>query len=385
MTVVINGTSGITDVNGTAAAPAITGTDTDTGVFFGTNTVSLSTGGTERLQVDSSGNLGLGVTPSAWASSIKAIQFGAVSSLSGDTGTVSVNNNSYYTGTNQVYLTNAAASQYYQNNGSHVWRTAGSGTAGNAISFTQAMTLDASGNLLIGATSGSYPLLVKKAASSSDHSTISIVSGTAGYAQVLLGDTASDAVGYLAYNNSTNALEIATNGSERARIDSSGNLLVGSTSNTSSAAKLRVYQSDTGNPSFTSEKTTTAVSNHVLWYNPNGAVGAIGTNGSTTYYNTSSDYRLKENIEPMTGALAKVDALKPVIYTWKTDGSSGQGFIAHELAEVVPDAVTGAKDAIDEDGNPVYQGIDTSFLVATLTAAIQELNAKFEAYKATHP
>jgi hypothetical protein len=74
----------------------------------------------------------------------------------------------------------------------------------------------------------------------------------------------------------------------------------------------------------------------------------------------------------MTGALDVVSALKPVTYTWKVDGSEGQGFIAHELQEVVPDCVSGEKDAVDTEGNPQYQGIDTSFLVATLTAAIQE-------------
>jgi hypothetical protein len=70
-----------------------------------------------------------------------------------------------------------------------------------------------------------------------------------------------------------------------------------------------------------------------------------------------------------------VALLKPVTYKWKVDGSDGQGFIAHELNEVVPDCVSGEKDAVDADGNPVHQGIDTSFLVATLTAAIQEQQA----------
>jgi hypothetical protein len=74
----------------------------------------------------------------------------------------------------------------------------------------------------------------------------------------------------------------------------------------------------------------------------------------------------------MTGALQKVAQLKPCTYTWKVNGFEGQGFIAHELQEVVPDCVTGEKDAVDADGNPVYQGVDTSFLVATLTAALQE-------------
>jgi len=77
----------------------------------------------------------------------------------------------------------------------------------------------------------------------------------------------------------------------------------------------------------------------------------------------------------MTGALAKVALLKPVTYKWNCDGSDSQGFIAHELAEVVPDCVSGEKDAVDADGNPKYQGIDTSFLVATLTSAIQEQQA----------
>jgi hypothetical protein len=83
--------------------------------------------------------------------------------------------------------------------------------------------------------------------------------------------------------------------------------------------------------------------------------------------------------------LAKVAALKPVAYKWNADGSDGEGFIAHELAEVCPQAVHGTKDAVDENGKPIYQGIDVSFLVATLTAAIQELKAEFDAYKATHP
>ena len=104
-------------------------------------------------------------------------------------------------------------------------------------------------------------------------------------------------------------------------------------------------------------------------------VGSIQTSVSATSYVTSSDYRLKNTIAPMTGALDKVALLKPVTYKWNVDGSDGQGFIAHELAEVEPGCVTGEKDAVDAEGKPKYQGIDTSFLVATLTAAIQEQQA----------
>jgi len=120
----------------------------------------------------------------------------------------------------------------------------------------------------------------------------------------------------------------------------------------------------------------------ITFYNGATNTGYINTTGTNTLYTSISDYRLKENIAPMTGALATVAQLKPCTYTWKADGSDGQGFIAHELQAVVPDCVTGEKDAVDADGNPKYQGIDTSFLVATLTAAIQELKAELDTTKA---
>jgi hypothetical protein len=111
------------------------------------------------------------------------------------------------------------------------------------------------------------------------------------------------------------------------------------------------------------------------FYVNGGGVGEISSNASSTSYITSSDYRLKHDIAPMTGALAKVALLKPCTYKWNIDDSAGDGFIAHELAEVCPSAVSGEKDAVNEDGSIKPQGIDTSFLVATLTAAIQEQQA----------
>jgi hypothetical protein len=114
----------------------------------------------------------------------------------------------------------------------------------------------------------------------------------------------------------------------------------------------------------------------------NGTQGAITGNGAGISYTSASDYRLKENVAPMTNALNVVAQLKPVTYTWKYNNSAGQGFIAHELQEVVPEAVTGEKDDVDEDGNIKPQGIDTSFLVATLTAAIQELKATVDSQAA---
>ena len=118
------------------------------------------------------------------------------------------------------------------------------------------------------------------------------------------------------------------------------------------------------------------------FYNGGSLVGEIRTSTTATAYITSSDYRLKEDVSPMTSALAKVAQLKPCTYKWKSNGEASQGFIAHELQEVVPEAVAGVKDELDEDGKPKYQGVDTSFLVATLTAAIQEQQATIEALTA---
>jgi hypothetical protein len=174
-----------------------------------------------------------------------------------------------------------------------------------------------------------------------------------------------------------------TGATKHVTIDSSGNLLVGTTS----ANGVGWTASPNGSGQIRSSGTGSQ--DKIQFANSNGVVGAITTNGSSTSYFTSSDYRLKHDIQPMTGALAKVAALKPVTYKWNADDSQSQGFIAHELQEVVPECVTGEKDAADAEGNPQYQGIDTSFLVATLVSAIQEqqqiitaLTARVEALEA---
>jgi hypothetical protein len=145
------------------------------------------------------------------------------------------------------------------------------------------------------------------------------------------------------------------------------------------SSRQYIYDTNSYNVGIYMLTNVTGVQSRIFFNNPNGNVGQISTSGSSTSFTTSSDYRLKENIAPMEGALNRVAQLKPVTYKWKIDGTSGEGFIAHELAEVVPDAVIGEKDAVNEDGSIKSQGIDTSFLVATLTAAIQELNAKVDA------
>ena len=173
----------------------------------------------------------------------------------------------------------------------------------------------------------------------------------------------------------TRSVNTDTEPTERARITSAGDLFLGDTT-ASSGSKFWVksnFVTQNGIGMNSTATTGTAYFQYML-YNGSG-VGQITSTGTACLFTSVSDYRLKNTITPMTGALAKVAQLKPVTYKWNSDGSDGQGFIAHELAEVCPDAVVGEKDAVDADGNPKYQGIDTSFLVATLTAAIQEQQA----------
>jgi hypothetical protein len=141
--------------DGSAAAPSITNDgDTNTGIFFpAADTIAFSEGGVEAARFDSAGNFGLGVTPSAWAR--KAIQIGdAAEGYVGSNTRTGVFCNYYYDGAGK-YIQNGYATLYESSsvNGAHAWFNSASGTAGNAITFTQAMTLDASGNLGVGVTS----------------------------------------------------------------------------------------------------------------------------------------------------------------------------------------------------------------------------------------
>jgi hypothetical protein len=111
-------------------------------------------------------------------------------------------------------------------------------------------------------------------------------------------------------------------------------------------------------------------------------VGSISTNASGTSFTTSSDYRLKHDVQPLTTGLATIAALKPSTYKWNADDSHGEGFIAHELAEHIPHAVTGEKDAVNADGSIKPQAVDYSKIVVHLVAALQELKAESDALKA---
>ena len=105
-------------------------------------------------------------------------------------------------------------------------------------------------------------------------------------------------------------------------------------------------------------------------------IGSITTTATATAYNTSSDVRLKESIAALVGALDVVRALRPVSFRWHADGSKGNGFLAHELMTVVPEAVTGLPDEVHEDGSIKPQQVDHSRLIVWLVGAVQELAAR---------
>ena len=229
------------------------GAATTDGGYLNFSTRAVTTGAiTERMRLDTSGNLGLGVTPSAWGATAKAIQINTGGVVYSTGASAGIGSNFYYDGTNSKYLTTNYASSYYQSNGSHAWNIAASGTAGNAITFTQAMTLDASGNLGIGTTSPTQKLHVYESTAATDVFT-RIGNTTAGLNVGVL----SSGIGSV--NMTSNyALAFSTNNTERMRITSDGYLRMASGSggiqfngDTAAANALDDYEEGTFTPTLT--------------------------------------------------------------------------------------------------------------------------------------
>lgn len=405
--------------------------DTNTAIRFpAADTVTVETSGAERLRIDSSGNVAIGATGSLTGSNRRALVINSpASQLSilefGVNGTLT---GYLYSNTSQTLLnTQGATPLIFESNGSERMRIDSSGNVlvGTTTTGGILRVFGSSGRIIIGDSSVNYydgdTQLFRNYAgtermridssgrviigsSTSPNNSVGFLSvvNSNSPAIALYKTSATAGGGAIAADNTSMQFYTATGtwGSEtyteRMRIDSAGAVGIGKTSGGESQASGSGYWFVPGSTGYFSHIQTANTENFMSYYNRIGttnggflafAVNNTGTGGITSSatnvsYNTTSDYRLKENVAPMTGALAKVEQLKPVTYTWKVDGSAGQGFIAHELQAVVPDAVTGEKDAVDEKGNPKYQGVDTSFLVATLTAAIQEQQAMIEELKA---
>ena len=182
----------------------------------------------------------------------------------------------------------------------------------------------------------------------------------------------------------------AEGGAEAMRITSDGRLGVGTTT---PAYTVTVGDTDAGrgwsvnlNNNVGNVRSRASASDqqtHNLFLNTNGEVGSIKTNGSATAFNTSSDYRLKENVNYNFDATTRLKQLKPARFNFKADSTTTlDGFIAHEVQSVIPEAISGEKDAVDEKGNISPQGIDQSKLVPLLTKALQEAITKIESLEA---
>ncbi|MEK9770732.1 MAG: tail fiber domain-containing protein, partial [Betaproteobacteria bacterium] len=332
---------------------------------------------------------------------------------------------------------------------------AASGTAGNTVSFTQAMTLTNAGLLGLGTSSpshtldvngsmqiernGSSPLLRFTDTSSSsrwigipDGSSRFAIYGTNGSTEELVLDssgnvgigTSSPAVNFVVSDGPNTGLEInpyhgglevslyaydrtasayrdlriagdelifLTGSSPTATmtLESNGDILVNGATNyiqfgagnnvltDNDAVAIYgggfIWSCRQGNVAYFSRAASTG-SLVVFKYDKFTDVGSVSVTSTSTAYNTSSDYRLKENLAPITGAVDRVNALQPRRFNFIAEPDKVvDGFVAHEVSDIVPEAITGEKDAVDADGNPEYQGIDQSKLVPLLTAAIQEL------------
>ena len=284
----IDGTTGISGVDGSASAPALQGTDSNTGINFASDTVNINTGGVTRATVDSSGNLGIGDSSPSELLSLKN--------------------------------TSAQCQQ-------------------------------------------------------------SLTAATNGSCAIYFGDTDSVDRSKILHHNNGDYLSFSTAAAERVRINSSGHFLVGVTGNpsTNGFAVLDTYQSTTYLQ--IAHNVTGAEYSYFNFQHNGSTIGTIKQNsaGNAISFNTSSDYRLKENVVSISDGITRLKTLKPSRFNFKNDtDTTVDGFLAHEVTPVVPEAITGTKDAVDSDNNPVYQGIDQSKLVPLLTAALQEAIAKIE-------
>ena len=227
----------------------------------------------------------------------------------------------------------------------------------------------------------------------SGNSGITIGSGTSGFGNLRFADSGGSDQGIVQYDHANDAMKFFSNGISRMETHSAGIQVNGRASILhDGASDFALYVHNDGNNAnrygiyVQIGEDAGSGTNYLMAFKDGdgSSVGSITFSGSNTSFNTSSDYRLKNNITDLTDVTAKLKELKPKKFSWKKDTNNTliHGFLAHEVAEVIPEAVVGEKDAVDDDGKPIYQGIDHSKIVPLLTKALQEQQATIEALTA---
>jgi len=252
--------------------------------------------------------------------------------------------------------------------------------ANGSTTLSEAMRIDSDGHVGIGTTDPQVGLQVE-ASDGSVNGTIRLTAtgvASAGMAMDANGLNFGADTGGFVFKTSATANDPSDTGTERMRIDSAGLVLIGHTAQSTSEDVI-VLHSNAGSTGHNIQlnRDATSTKNQIAFSNPNGQVGTIQTAGSGTAYNTSSDYRLKENVTTSWDATTRLKQLKPSRFNFKADKDTTlDGFLAHEVTDIVPQAVSGEKDAVDKDGNIEAQGIDHSKLVPLMVKTIQELEAR---------
>ena len=365
--------SNITHATGTAGTVGIGPTgDTNTGLFYpAADTAAISTAGSERVRVDSSGRVGIGETNPDVALSIKSA--GASIKLTDTTG---VSNTFWILAKDS----STPAFRIY-----------------DATNSTERLRIDSSGNVGIGTSSPSSSLHVATSTGEGiriQSSTVqegyilftnlsgSMSAGMSGAATntFLIYDRTNNQSAYSYTGGASGNHIFSTNNTERLRITSGGDLLVGTTTITGVGGwSLRPNLGGAG--TYPRMEFNSNQSADVVKFLYSGTeVGRINSGTSSVSYVTTSDHRLKTNLEPISNGIDRIKQLPVYRFNWIIDqnGNKVDGFVAHEVTPVVPEAITGEKDAVDADGKPIYQGIDQSKIVPLLTAALKEAIAKIE-------
>ena len=357
--------------------------------------IAFEVDASERMRINSSGNVGIGESSPDTKLHVTN-NVNNSSTLGSNAAATLLVENSSASGFANIKLANASNA----NNHAFVYGTTTSGSLRIMNNTAERMRIDSSGNVGIGTTLPSTKLHIHDGTGSSAQvvkidsggvGLLSIQSGTTTDSRIEFGDSSNDDAGYIYYENDNDVMRFGVNASERMRITSDGNVFIGDSSPTLtgrlSLARSGFVQynrctgTGTGNiPLILERASDNGV--EIEFKRAGSVVGNINVTSTTTNYVTSSDYRLKENVVNLDGAITRVKQLAPKRFNFIADADTTvDGFLAHEAATVVPEAVTGTHNEVDDDGNAVMQGIDQSKLVPLLTAALQEAIAEIETLK----